>query len=539
MAKRLLIGCGALVVLVGLVLVGIGWWVKKTQFLESGGALRPGLAAYDVRHYALEVAVDPEDRSIRGEVTARVQMLELRDQLELDMDQRLTVDGLVVDGDEVSYDHSEGVLTFGVPGAPGAGETVEVTVAYSGRPKVALKAPWIDGFVWSETESGSPWIGVTTQGDGCDIWWPCKDHPSDWPDEGMDIRLSVPEGLIGLSNGRPVGRPEVADGRVTTAWRVTHPIDPYLVTVNIGPYVPVETTYRGADGSLEMPIVFWALPEHVEEAERMWPQAARILEVFGRRFREYPFLDDKFWVAEAPYLGMEHQTLVAYGDDFTDNDFGFDTLLLHEMAHEWWGNAVSVADWADFWIQEGFATYSEAVYVLDTLGREDYLAYMADMRSRIANDHPLVRGRNLTSYEAYSGDIYVKGAWVLHTLRWLVGDAAHDEMLRRFATDPWTGSAKVDTTDFIALAAEVAGRDLEWFFDRYVFTAPLPVLHREVVGSGVERLRWEPDEFLMPVPVQVDGEIRVLDPVAGPMEMPAGGAIDPEGWLLFEVVPGP
>ncbi len=538
MIRKLLIGCGVVAVLAGLALVGFGWWVKQTQILESGGVLRPAQAAYDVRHYTLNVTVDPDESAISGDLTARLSLRSLRDDLELDLDHRLAVDGVMVDGVEAVFEHRGGVVSFTLPEAAVAGETIEVAVAYHGRPKVALRAPWIDGFVWSETESGAPWVGVTTQGDGCDIWWPCKDHPSDWPEEGMDIRLTVPEGLIGLSNGRPVGRPTVHDGLVTTEWRVSHPIDSYLVTVNIGPFVPVESTYRVADGSLEMPIIFWALPEHAEDAEKMWPQASTILEVFGRRFREYPFLDDKFWVVEAPYLGMEHQTLVAYGADFTDNAYGFDTLLLHEIAHEWWGNAVSVADWADFWLQEGFATYSEALYVLDTRGRTDYLTYMAEMRARIGNRHPLVRGRDLTSFEAYSGDIYVKGAWVLHTLRWLVGDAAHDEMLRRFATDPWTGSAKVDTADFIALAQEVAGRDLEWFFDRYVFEAALPVLHRESDGGAIHRLRWAHDDFLMPVPVRIDGQVQVLDPALGPMEIPDGAEIDPEGWLLCEVVTG-
>ena len=187
--------------------------------------------------------------------------------------------------------------------------------------------------------------------------------------------------------------------------------------MNIAPYVPIEESYKGIDGTLDERIVFWALPEHVEKARVMWKQAPKMLEVLGRRFGEYPFLRDKYWVAETPYLGMEHQTIVAYGADFEDNKFGFDSLLLHETAHEWWGNKITAADWGDFWIHEGFGTYAEAVFVNDTLGVEKYLEYMRRPRKHLGNRKPIVQGRDLTAGAAYIGDIYGKGALVLHTLR--------------------------------------------------------------------------------------------------------------------------
>jgi aminopeptidase N len=273
----------------------------------------------------------------------------------------------------------------------------------------------------------------------------------------------------------------------------------------------------------------------------MWQQMPRILEVLGRRFGEYPFLDDKFAVAHAPYYGMEHQTLVAYGAMFTDNDYGFDELLLHEVAHEWWGNKVTAADWSHFWLHEGFATYAESLFVLDTLGEARALAYLAGQRTRIRNSRPLVRDEGLTAAEAYSTDIYFKGAWVLHTLRWFVGDDAFFTALWRFANDPNDPYRLVVTDDFIDLVSEVSGRRFDWFWRRYLYRAPLPAwqMTRRVSGDHeLVTLEWDDPEFELPLPVRIAGELRRVEMPAGraELEVPPGILIeiDPEGRVLAE-----
>jgi len=393
-----------------------------------------------------------------------------------------------------------------------------VTITYGGQPKVALRPPWIDGFVWSETPSGAPWIGVTGQGDGGDNWWPCKDHPSDEPDEGMDIALTIPSDLVGLSNGKMMDKVDNGDGTVTSTWRVSYPINNYLVTVNIAPYVRIEERYQGVDGTLDEPLVFWAVPEYEHYARVMWRQMPKILEVLGHRFGEYPFFNDKFTVAHAPYYGMEHQTVVAYGALFTDNDFGFDDLLLHEVAHEWWGNKITVSDWADFWIQEGFATYAEAIFVLDTLGEARYLDYMARLRQRIDDRHPIVRGQNLTSSQAYSGDIYFKGAWVLHSLKWLLGEEDFFTVVWRFANDPEFAYGLVSSQALAGLVLEVSGREIGWFWDRYLYRAEEPVwrLKRRLDGDRDRiSINWDDPDFEMPLPVPVDGRERRVDMTGG------------------------
>jgi aminopeptidase N len=521
-------------------LIGLGWYVKK-QMLGSGGSLPVSMAAYDVRHYALDVRVEPAEKRIEGTNTVTIEVLEPIEIFEINLDNRLGVVSVKSGGVSCMFSHADGVIAVELREQWVAGERHEVTIIYGGKPKVALRPPWIDGFVWSETPSGAPWIGVTAQGNGGDNWWPCKDHPSDEPDEGMDIALTVPSDLVGLSNGRLVDVFNNDDGTVTSTWRVSYPINNYLVTVNIAPYVRIEERYHGIDGTLDEPLVFWAVPEYEHYARVMWQQMPGILEVLSRRFGEYPFFDDKFTVAHAPYYGMEHQTVVAYGALFTDNDFGFDDLLLHEVAHEWWGNKITVSDWADFWIQEGFATYAEAIYVFDTLGESRYLDYMARLRQRIDDRHPMVRGKDITESEAYSADIYFKGAWLLHSLKWLLGDEDFFDVIWRFANDPEFAYGLVSSQDFAELVFEGSGREIDWFWDRYLYRAEEPVwrVKRRLEGERDRvTISWDDPEFEMPLPVQVAGVEQRVEMAGGRasilVDRGATVEVDPLGRVLAQ-----
>jgi len=519
-------------------LIGLGWYVKN-QMLESDGRLPASMAAYDVRHYDLDVHIEPAEQRIEGTNTVSVEILQPIDFFEINLDNRLEVVSVKSAGVSCAFRHADNVIAVELRERWMVGEQHQVTIVYGGQPKVALRPPWIDGFVWSETPSGAPWIGVTGQLDVGDSWWPCKDHPSDEPEDGMDIALTVPAGLVGLSNGKQVDEVENEDGTVTTSWRVSYPINNYLVTVNIAPYVPIEERYHGIDGTLDEPLVFWAVPEYETYARTMWRQMPHILEVLGRRFGEYPFFDDKFTVAHAPYYGMEHQTVVAYGALFTDNDFGFDDLLLHEVAHEWWGNKITVSDWADFWIQEGFATYAEAIYVLDTLGESRYLDYMARLRQRIDGLHPVVRGHDLTASQAYSGDIYFKGAWVLHSLRWLLGDEDFFRVVWRFANDSDSAYGLVSSRDLARLVFEVSGLELDWFWKRYLLRADEPVwrVKRRLEGDRDRiTITWDDRDFEMPLPVWVAGVEQRIEMAGGRasflVDRGVTVEIDPLGYVL-------
>ncbi len=537
------VGYGLLALL--LLAVGAGLflrWYYSTDDLDSGGPLRPRQAAYDVRRYDLEIAIDPATRTIRGSNRATVVATGPLDRFEIQLDDRLGVARARVDGAAATFAHSDGLVTVALSSPWTAGDRHSVELDYGGAPKVSRHPPWNDGFVWKKTADGRPWVGVTGQGDGGDDWWPCKDHPSDEPDEGMSIALTAPSDLVGLTNGKRISEVKSADGTTTSRWEVSYPINNYLVTVNLAPYVPIEAIYKGIDGTRDEKILFWALPEHVERARVLWKKAPKMLEVLGKRFGEYPFLRDKYWVAEAPFLGMEHQTLIAYGADFEDNKFGFDSLLLHETAHEWWGNKVTAGDWGDFWLHEGFATYAEALYVNDTLGVEKYLEYMQRPRRHLSNRKPIVQGRDLTAGAAYIGDIYGKGALVLHTLRYLAGDELFFRILHRFATDERYAYKLVSTADFEALVAEELGEEIPWFWQRYLFTAALPRYRVDRVASDDGRenvaVAWDDPQFEMPLPVVVGGETRRLEMKGGQGSFAVATGtdveVDPAGWVLAE-----
>lgn len=534
-----LVFAGALLVVAVVVVVAL-WLLRGGQPSSSTAPQAAEMRSYDVQHVALDITVVPAKRWIDGTCDTTVRVTGPLKTYLCDLDGRLHVIDAQIDGRGATFRQHGGMVRVPIRRRWKPGETHRVRLHYRGRPRVAVKPPWGSGFVWARTPEGHrPWIGVTCEEDGGDVWWPCKDDPADEPDDGMDIALTVPTGLVGLSNGRPLGSTDNGNGTTTSRWHVSYPINNYDVTVNVGPYRSIEEQYHGVDGDLNVPILFWALPEHLEEARRLWNEAPGILEVLGRRFGEYPFLRDKYWAVESPYLGMEHQTLIAYGGEFADNAYGFDTILLHETAHEWWGNKITAAKHADLWLHEGFATYAEALYVNDTQGVERYLEYMHGLVGQIANKQPVVQGGSVTAARAFTRDIYTKGAWVLHTLRWLVGDEAFFGILHDFPNDPRFAYSTVTARDFTDYVDSRLKRDLSWFWERYLYRAALPEwsLERQPVEGGEKvTVSWDDPSFRLPLPVRIGGRSVRLQMSSGRGEVfvPHGSElrVDPDGWVL-------
>jgi len=506
----------------------------------SGGPLRPDQACYDVRHYTLRVAVDPEGRSIAGSLTMRADAVAAASVIALDLDDHLAVEEVRFDGAEAAYEVGGGRILVRPPEERPVGSTFEVTVVYGGQPRVAKRPPWTGGFTWSETPSGQPWIATSCQGEGADLWWPCKDHPSDKPD-GFDLYCTVPAGLVCASNGTLQGAPQAAGGRVTFHWRSASPIANYNIALNIAPYVELKERFTCVDGT-EMPISFFVLPSSVRKAKRCMPAFLDHLAVFERLLGPYPFRHEKYGIAETPHLGMEHQTMIAYGNGFRDEQY--DWLHTHELAHEWWGNLVTCRDWKDMWLHEGFGTYMQPLYREVRFGRQAYEDEIH--RHRTMNRAPIAPREVRDSKQIYFGggggnDIYYKGSLVLHTLRYHLGDDAFFEVLRRFAypdqaTRERTDGGQVrfvDTDDLVALVNEVAGEDNGWFFEVYVRSAGLPRVVYEVVDGALE-LEWQtPGDlpFSLEVPVMLGGiEVRV--------PMPDGKASVPVGTADFHIDPG-
>jgi len=521
----------------------------------SGGELSPEQAAFDVTFYDLDLRVDPADSSIGGALTAVARIVHPTSELVLDLDPILQVERVtLVDVEreqEVAFRRDEGKLWIDLLTTRQPQSSVAVRVSYGGKPRIAPRPPWDGGFTWARTPAGEPWIATSCQVNGADVWWPVKDHPADEPDS-MAIHITVPEPLIVASNGRLEGVTSSSSGWKTFHWFVSTPINVYNVALNIAPYRVIEDTHVGPNDEV-YPVAFYVLPSDYENGVRFMAEIHDHLRFFEETIGPYPFSDDKYGVAQTPHLGMEHQTIIAYGAGFdntamTGRDWGFDALHHHELAHEWWGNLVTNADWSDMWIHEGFGTYMQALYMERLEGMQGYHAYMQGMRGGITNEKPVAPRRKLNSVEVYNGDIYSKGAWILHTLRYLMGDEPMAAFLRRMAyPDP---DAQIDsdgcrcrfvsTDDVLFTAEAIDGSDLNWFFDVYVRQEELPRLVARRNGTNLH-LQWDvPDglAFPMPVPVEIEGEIHHVEMADGSaaIRVPedAEPEIDPEGWLLRE-----
>lgn len=541
----------------------------------SGGPLAPEQAAFDVTYVRLDLTVDPAARTLRGEAQTTVRIVEPTASLLLDLDDAMTVESAAVvraDGDGLSHDvrtveRLPGRLRIALDRTYQPGESVTVGVRYGGAPHVAARPPWDGGATWTTTPSGQPWAAMSIQGYGADVWWPAKDHPSDEPDS-VRVSLTVPAGLRAISNGRLETVDLDLEGPATETWVVTNPVNNYGVSFGVGPYVAVRRDYVGPTGT-RMPVTLWAIPENVADMERQAPGFLDAMAFMEAAFGPYPWRADGYQVLQTPYLGMEHQSLIAYGADFEDNAYGFDWLHFHEMAHEWWANLATAPDWNDFWIHESFATYAEALYAEEIAARRGldadsvYLAYLGTARGRLANVLPVAPRESRTTAQMYTlpdggfnGDIYFKGALVLHTLRYAMDDdAAFLRAMRRILYPTPESEAVADgrqarfvtTDDVIASFEAAAGRRLSDVFEVYLRQPTLPRLAVER-GPTEWTLRWIVPEaaagavFDVPVPVRVGREtVRVAMPggvgrVAVPPSAPV--LIDPDQRLLFDRTEG-
>ena len=543
---------------------------------DSGLPLEPEQAAFDATYYDLAVAVHPDTRTIDGTLVMEARVVQPTAAVLLDLDAPLAVSSVEEVGYVVGTDDEIALprafertgnrlrILLGRTAQPGTG--VRLRIAYGGAPRVAPRPPWDGGFTWTETAGGTPWVAVSCQVQGADLWWPVKDHPSDEADS-VRVALTVPSGLRAISNGRWEGRTDHGDGTATERWFVSTPINNYGVSFGIGPYETVEAAYASPVGYTTT-VPFYVMPEKAADARRQLPSLLEDLAFLERTFGPYPWRADGYKILHTPYLGMEHQSLIAYGADFEDNAFGFDFLHFHELAHEWWANLASASDWRDFWIHESFANYAEALRAEDVARRQDgdqaadraYLAYLARTRGGYNNAIPLAPRPTRTTQQVYqlpdgrsNLDIYYKGGWVLHTLRYLIGDDERFFQAMRSVLYPTVESESVtdgrqarfvSTADVVAAFSRAAGRDLSGVFEVYVRQPALPRLQVDR-QAGAVALQWLVPPaagdivFDVPVEVVVDGRaVRVPMPGGrGSLEVADGAAveIDPNGRALFDL----
>ncbi|KLE34347.1 M1 family metallopeptidase [Aurantiacibacter luteus] len=484
-------------------------------------------AATHIEHASLSISVDPATRSIAGRVLHKVIATADTAQLQFDLDPRYRIAEIEVEDVPVpaaDWRNPDGLLTIDLPRAMRAGESALVSIVYDGTPHVAANPPWDGGFTWATAPGGEPWIATSIQGEGCDMFWPCIDH-SAHRSASLDLLVTVPDGLVAAGNGRLVGEYDNRNGSRTFHWQARDPSN-YGIALQIGPYELAERSYASRYGN-EIPLMFWHLPGHGEEAERLLGELADQIAFFEETVGPYPFGDEKAGVAETPHLGMEHQTINAYGNQFRRDPLGYDWLLAHEFAHEWFANQLTHATLNHMWLHEGIGTWMQPLYLGWARGEMFYDAAMWENRKAILSRVPLVppdsEHPDYGDAEAGWGtDIYYKGAWVMHTLRTLVGDEVLFPALTEMTygtTDPLPGTIRPvnrTTDDFRRILEAHGAPDLRWFFDAYFYQAALPRL--EVVQDGSTlALSWQTPSslaFAMPVEVRVGDEV-VTVPMPG------------------------
>jgi aminopeptidase N len=523
---------------------------------DSGGVLMPEQAAYDVKHYDLSVTPNIEEQTIKGSLMVRARILKPIDKFVLDLDYPFTVDSAAIAGKTLAalpFERREGKIWISLPKLMKKGEQVEIYINYHGKPKIAPNPPWVGGFVWSKTADGSPWVATAVQNDGADLWFPVKDHPSDKPDT-FAMHFTVPANLVAASNGKLQSVVDNKDGTKTFNWFVSQPISNYCIALNIAPYKVVEDNVKSVSGEM-IPIQFYVLPQDEAKGQSLVDLLKKYVAFFESYLGPYPFRADKIGIAETPHLGMEHQTITAYGNGFKYNKNGDDWLLFHEFGHEWWANLVTAPDWNDFWIHEGFESFMDTLYVEKTQGKEAYFAAMKARYKGLHNLKPVAPREAQTTTQIYmlppeytksDGDIYGKGALILNTLRFYLGDEAFFKALRR-TTYPTAAMEKVTdgkqfhfetTDDFMRTAERESGKKLDWFFELYLRQPALPVLIAETKSNQLI-LHWETPKnmpFPMPVEVKIGDEIKRYEMRNGTatIQLPPNAkyTIDPNGWVL-------
>ena len=524
----------------------------------TGGPLMFEQAVYDVQNYDITLGVDPKAKTISGTTVMTARTNIPTNVIVVDLDAPYTVSRIADGaGHDLKYERKEGKIWIWFPVSKQLNEEIKTSITYAGSPREAPRAPWIGGIMWSKTPSGADWISVALQNDGADLLFPCKDHPSDKP-ATSSMHITVPDQLIATGPGKLESSKKNSDGTATYNWHMTNPISNYSLVFNAAPYKTIEDSYKSISGDT-LPIIFYVLPEDFDKGGKLVAEQKKYLSFYEKYLGPYPFRTQKVGIVETPHLGMEHSTDIAYGNKFQFNEDGTDWLLLHEFGHEYWANLVTASDWKDFWIHEGFQSYMDTLYQEYLHGQEAYLKAMAVRVKGLKNKQAVAPREAKIAYEVYmsapdyvnsDGDIYGKGALILHALRYLIGDEKFFKALHHMAyptkeMETYTDGRQerlVTTDDFLTIAEQDSGMKLDWFFELYLRQPKLPRLLGASASDCREKctfnLQWETPNnmpFPMPVDVIVDGKTQRVEMPNGKGSVIYSGTppvIDPKGWVL-------
>ncbi|WP_027075685.1 M1 family metallopeptidase [Maribacter antarcticus] len=491
---------------------------EKRAFTEQDtlrGSITPERAWWDLNYYHLDIEIQPDEKYIAGKNTIRYRVLESQQVLQVDLQPPLKIEKVTQDGLPLSVKSNGNAHFVTLIKQQKAGDFNEVVVHYSGNPKEAIRAPWDGGFSWKRDDNGKHFVATSCQGLGASVWWPNKDHMYDEVDS-MLISVKVPRGLTNVANGRLRKLDTVTN---TSHWFVSNPINNYGVNVNIADYVHFGEKYNGEKGILDMD--YWVLRDDLEKAKEHFKDAPKMMAAFEHWFGPYPFYEDSFKLVQVPYLGMEHQSSITYGNQWKKGYLGkdlsgtgwglkFDFLLIHESGHEWFANNITYTDIADMWVHEGFTSYSENLFLDYHYGKEASEAYVQGLRQNIKNDRPVIGTYNVNSEG--SGDMYYKGSNLLHTIRQLVNDDEKwRQVLRGLNKDFYHQT--VTTAQIENYIAKKTNLKLDKFFDQYLRTTMIPILEYTIDGKKLKyRYTNVVDGLHMPIRVFMNDKAVWINP---------------------------
>ena len=510
------------------------------------GELTNFRTCYDVTFYNLNVTIDDKEKFIERSFN-EISFVVKSDFQTLQIDLALNMEILLIqfEDQELDYTREFDAVFIDFPRLLKAGEESKIKVWYDGHPRKAVNAPWDGGFSWKKDKNNNPWIGVSCQGLGASVWWPCKDHQSDEPDS-MRITVSARKPLQIICNGNlrsetTIWSNYLQDSLNRSEWFVSYPINNYNVTLNIGDYVHFQDQYISGEDTLDLS--YYVLSYNEEKAKTHFEQVKPMMECFESFLGKYPFWDDGYALVETPYLGMEHQSAIAYGNDYLPGYRGslgysggleFDYIIIHETGHEWWGNSITTNDIADMWIHEGFCTYSEALYVECIYGYDQMLEYVNNQKRFIRNKSPIV-GCYHVNHQG-SGDMYQKASVMLHTLRTLIKDDQLWFSIIREISDKYKYKT-INASDIMTFIMQRTEKDLTVFFSQYLNNAKLPEFQYQLIKEGRNttiKYRWESiDMFDMPLLVNSGNEDFWIYPNNSWKEMSLG-KIDSREFLVKE-----
>ena len=491
---------------------------KFTQADELRGSITPQRAWWDLQHYSIEVDVFAQTKSLSGTNTITYRVLSPNSTMQIDLQEPMRIDLVTQNGEKIEIESIGNAHFLDLKQTQEIGAKNKVTIHFSGIPREALNAPWDGGLVWSKDSNGIDFIASANQGIGASVWWPVKDHPQDEPDNGVDLFITTPKDLVGVGNGRLIEEIENKDTK-TWHWQVVNPINSYGVNINVGDYVTFSETYNGLNGKLDLS--YWVLRDNLEIAKEQFKQAPLMLEAFEYWFGPYPFYEDSFKLVEAPYLGMEHQSSVTYGNKYKNGYLGrdlsgtgwgleFDFIIIHEAGHEWFANNITNKDVADMWIHEGFTAYSENLYLNYHFGEKAASEYVIGTKRSIQNDTPLIGTYNKNNRG--SNDMYYKGANILHTLRQLIADDQKWRAILQGLNKDFYHQT-ITSHQVERYISEKSGIHLTQFWEQYLRTTMIPNLQYTLQEN---QLRYRYIDIIkgfdMPVQVKINGVLNWIQP---------------------------